>query len=303
MSFRIFFRLENGKRYTQIINDSITVERMIINFLEQAKLIDKMGNYSFMVNACPLDKLNILKKKVKEIRKIKPDCQINVKEITSIPGGGGYQIDMEINIQFIKAKDNNFLPKDGDLFGLLKLCLLKEISSKINDNEIDNLSNEISMIIKILKNGYIIIGDPEEGIIKILKKLKGSNIVNFSKYVDETINSIIINNLMNKLSQNDLAEIKNIQNILINYSEHMKLFEKEFERAKKNSIFEFSIISLAIIERNDYNSFSKERENCDNRVDRILFHGTGIEPISLILTKFFKNSGGCYPHGKGVYFT
>jgi len=306
MLIPIEFVLENGKRYKQIVDDSITVERMILNFLDERKLrklILKWGELRFIVNNCSLDKENILRKRVKEIKQIKPHCIIEVRELHNRKGGGGYQIDMEINIQFIKAKDNNFLPKNGDLFGLLKLCLLKEISSKINNDEINNLNDEISMIIKILKNGYIFFGDPKEKIAQILKKLKGSNIINFSKYVDQTINSIAIDNLMNKLSQNDLKEIKNIKNILINYSEHMKLFEKEFERAKKNSIFEFSIISLAIIQRKDYNSFSKERENCENRVDRILFHGTGINPISLILTDFFHISEVSCQHGKGVYFT
>ena len=79
----------------------------------------------------------------------------------------------------------------------------------------------------------------------------------------------------------------------------MKLFEKDFEQRKKNSIFEFSVISLVIQERKDFQVFEKERNNCQNRVDKILYHGTSIEfindenkivkPIPWILTGHFKN--------------
>ena len=40
------------------------------------------------------------------------------------------------------------------------------------------------------------------------------------------------------------------------------------------------------------------------QIDKILFHGTSIEPISCILTGYFRKSQDkCYQHGKGVYFT
>ena len=57
------------------------------------------------------------------------------------------------------------------------------------------------------------------------------------------------------------------------------------------------------MEREDFEKFKKEREKCPNRVDKILYHGTSIEPISCILTEQFKKSLEHYQHGKGVYFT
>ena len=84
----------------------------------------------------------------------------------------------------------------------------------------------------------------------------------------------------------------------------MSFFVKDFEERKKQSIFEFAIISLVVMEREDFEIFEKERKNCPNRIDRILYHGTSIEPISCILTGYFKKSvNKCYQHGKGVYFT
>ena len=84
----------------------------------------------------------------------------------------------------------------------------------------------------------------------------------------------------------------------------LNYLKKKFEKAKKESIFEFSIISPVIREREDFEKFEKERRKCPNKKDDILYHGTSIEPISRILTEYFKKSiEQCYQHGKGVYFT
>ena len=49
------------------------------------------------------------------------------------------------------------------------------------------------------------------------------------------------------------------------------------------------------MEREDFQTFENERKNCENRVDKILYHGTSIEPISCILTGYFKKSiDRCY---------
>ena len=227
---------------------------------------------------------------------------------------GGPLYSKEINIKFIKVQNNTnklyssifkpFFQKEEELYGLLKLCLLKELSSKLEDNQINKLSELLSYILLILKNGYI--DDPinKEEIKKVLEKMKGSNILNFSKYVDESINSNDIRMILKLLNQEDLKEINDIKNRLLNYNEYIKLFTKDFEERKRNSIFEFSIISLVIMEREDFQIFEKERKKFPNRVDRILYHGTSIKPISCILSGYFKKSiDRYYQHGKGVYFT
>ena len=227
----------------------------------------------------------------------------------------------EINIKFIKEQNNNknkknyisiFLSelekKKEELHGLLKLCLLKELSSKLEKNQIRKLPELLSYILLILKNGEIDEPIKKEEIKKVLEKIKGSNIINFSNYVEESINSndikMLLNNKYKLLNNKDLSEINEIKNCLLNYNEYIKLFSKDFEERKKDNIFEFSIISLVIMEREDFQKFEEERKKCPNRVDRILYHGTNIEPISCILTGYFKKSiEKCYQHGKGVYFT
>ena len=277
------------------------ISRKIMN-----KLMVKRKTKRSMTN------LNDENASLKECRIQNGDMIIVVK--TNVLGGGGdsseqvntgESFNIEINIKFIKInKDRIYVQSNKELKGLLKLCLLKEVSGKIDSSYLNDLPNEISWILKILKNGYIKVDDPKEGIVNVLRKMKGSNIINFSKYIDETVNFNLLIDLMNKLSKNDKQEIENIKNYLVNYIEHIYLFDKEFERAKKNSIFEYSIISLIIIEHDKFEEFSNGRNNCPYRVDRILFHGTGIDAISSILTsEFLKSEKKCYQHGKGVYFT
>ena len=283
----------------------------------------------------PLDTIKSIKKKFKDKFHIYGDIELiyngNILEddqtiddcciqdshtlefIGQYKAGGGYS--KEINIKFIKSpKDTkrtycsefNFFQKKNkeELYGLLKLCLLKEISSKVEDDAIIQLPELLSYILQILKNGCIFQSIAKEEIKMVLNKIRGSNILNFSKYVDHSINQEHIKILFQYLKNKELEEITDIQKSLLNYNEFMKLFEKDFEERKKNSVFEFSIISLVVMEREDFQLFEKERKNCPNRVDRILYHGTSIEPISCILTGYFKKSiDRCYQHGKGVYFT
>ena len=133
--------------------------------------------------------------------------------------------------------------------------------------------------------------------------MEGSNILNFSRYVDKTIDSSHLALLLQILKKEDLEYINDIKRRLSNYNEYIRLFEKDIEEKKRNSIFEFSIISLVVMEREDFQKFEKERKNCPNRVDKILYHGTQIEPISCILTDYYRKSEAQYQHGKGVYFT
>ena len=69
-----------------------------------------------------------------------------------------------------------FSQKISELYELLKLLLLLEISSKIEYNEIEKLPYFLSYIIKILKNERIIGLPTKEEISIVLNKIKGSNI-------------------------------------------------------------------------------------------------------------------------------
>ena len=186
----------------------------------------------------------------------------------------------------------------------MKLSLLKEIANKISSNELSKLPESISKIIRTLFINYVPqTSDCKQDIQKILGE-KGNNIMNFSKFVDNEINPKQIDNLLTHMGEKDNSEIKIIINKLSKYENELELFNKEFSNALKNSIFEFSLVSAVLIERNDFERFTQEKAKCPNRVDRVLFHGSNPAVISSILTGFFKKSTERNSqHGKGVYFT
>ena len=85
--------------------------------------------------------------------------------------------------------------------------------------------------------------------------MRGSNIINFANYIDEVIDSYQINKIFNLLKKDDLKEMNDIKYRLSKYIKCIKLFNKEFKKSLKESIFEFSVISLVVIEREDFERF------------------------------------------------
>ena len=210
----------------------------------------------------------------------------------------------EINIKFLRFPGAKNIPNSNEeLTSLLKLCLMKELSAKIESYKLEGLPDKIKLILKILKNGYTEqTNQVKEDIKNILEKVKGSNIINFSRFVDNTVNSGQMYNLIGLLNKNQKNEIIDINNRLARYSKDIKIFDKQFEEAMKESIMEFSVISVAIIEREDYETFEREKKKCPNRVDKLLYHGTGEEPVASIMTNVFRKAI-CIQHGRGVYFS
>ena len=86
------------------------------------------------------------------------DSKISVLDINDLIGTGHtYNIyNKEINIKFLKLP-NNYIYKDinQDIIGILKLCLLKEISQKLTDENLKQLPDILNYIMKLLQRGYI----------------------------------------------------------------------------------------------------------------------------------------------------
>ena len=218
-----------------------------------------------------------------------------------------------IFIKFIKSNINSAYNCKKDLKGILKLCLLNEMASKIDATYLEHIYNmnkiplNVYYILKTLKKSLISLEENNEAgntIKKILEKKGGCNIINFSNFVDKQINTGLVKYVMNLVPEKDLDDINNTIKCLGKYDIYMDYFEKEIIRALKDSVFEFSIVSLVVLDRKDYYTFESERAKCPNRLDKILYHGTQIQPINSILSGFFLPSinFGCQ-HGEGVYFT
>ena len=82
---KVFFKTQNDKVSLEV-DVNKTVDRMIADFLEKRNLIEKMNDFSFIVNSIPLTKDKFINKKIKYIRQIKPDCIIQVRYIKGVYG-------------------------------------------------------------------------------------------------------------------------------------------------------------------------------------------------------------------------
>ena len=292
----ILCKVSNGKIVHILINPNETISKLI------ERIINKLKGFislSLEFNGKVLEKSSTISesglKNNSMVNTLDEECYDDEGLETKI-----------INIQFIKQPKNTNAPNSNyELTSLLKLCLLKEIAGKIQDEKLENLPDLVKLIMEILKKGYMSLTEnPQKDIERILERVKGSNIINFSKFVDNNVDTPQLNKLINLLKKSDKIEIIDIKNRLSRYVEDIKLFDKEFAVVMKESIIEFSVISMAVIEREDFEKFEKGKKSCKNRVDRLLFHGTGKAPVAGILTgEYWKSTEKCYQHGKGVYFS
>ena len=236
--------------------------------------------------------------------------KINNNNNTILLLAGLLDEDVDVDASIIVINDNHPKFNINNLFGLMRLCLLKENSKKIKNNfenkYSDKLPERIRYIMDILiyKNIPVGFNKTINSIMGVLKKLKGENIINIAKFIEDYLNKSDLNVLINLLEDEVKENAFKLINCLGIYNDYAKLFEIEFDKVKKNSLFDYSIVSLTIVDRKDIEKFEKEKKNCENRKERILFHGTSIKSSGAILTDMFKRSEKAhYQFGKGVYFT
>ena len=89
--------------------------------------------------------------------------------------------------------------------------------------------------------------------------------------------------------------------IITDLYEFNKVFDNDIEVALKNSIFEYKLAHLFIVDKNSEN-YIKDKMNCNHRKEKILFHGTSTEIIMHILSSHFLEAKA-HRIGPGIYFT
>ena len=94
---------------------------------------------------------------------------------------------------------------------------------------------------------------------------------------------------------------KNQAKVIRKLDEYSKVFNDEIEKALNNSIFEYKIIHLFVIDKDD-KEYQEEKEKCKNKVIKVLFHGTSINAVTGILSSQFRDAN-MHIFGQGVYFT
>ena len=206
-----------------------------------------------------------------------------------------------INIKFFNIK-NNIQYKIKELSVLLNICLMKYISEFFDNEEILNkLPYEIKDIIIKLRHNISFNENDKDNICNLLKENKGNNIIIYSEYLNLILNSKKIKDIINLLNEEQKNEINIYWGCLSNYIEYSSFFEQELIKDLKKTRFDYSVISLGILEKND-DLYKNKKIKCPNMKKMILYHGSQIDPIANILISEFKYAKKPF-YGMGIYFS
>ena len=209
-----------------------------------------------------------------------------------------------INIVFKMNKSNRFSKDNGsNLVDISKVCFLKEISTRLSDNNIDKFPEGMAIILKLLKKGKILnVNNLKDESKQLLEKIRQTNLLNLARYIDKAIDSSQIQNMLKLLNKSDFNEMKEYRNNLANLNNQVIMFEKDFNLARKKGIFEYSLVSLEIVDRPDVDDYEKASKKCPDKNERIMYYGTPEENVFNILLNHFSFSQN-NKFGKGVYFS
>ena len=165
-----------------------------------------------------------------------------------------FDIEANIIINNDYDEDINF-----NLYGLLRVCLLKDICLSINGVDYtyyyDKLPEKIKIYIWYCFNWKYLFKSIRKINYWCFKEIWRDKYSHFSKFIDDYIRKDEIIELINILKKDIKTKIKKQINLLNNYIDYMKMLENRFEEAKKESIFEYNIVSLTLVDRKDIKEF------------------------------------------------
>ena len=143
------------------------------------------------------------------------------------------------------------------------------LPTNVNENIID-INNEKSR------------SEISEKILKMSKKKINDNInmLEISKNLEQ-----FYNNLISQAKAQELNQLGIIEEL----DEFNQLFDIEIEKYLKESIFEYKITHIFLIEK-ESQKYKKAKNLCKNTETKILLHGTNVDCITNILKKQFYNA-------------
>ena len=195
--------------------------------------------------------------------------------------------------KFLEALNETLHTETGNIKNILQDNLIIAQQDKqykpnfINQNLLDLTTEESKdKLSKSIKEHYSQ-SDTQNNLFEIASNITPEDIKSFyDRLFQET-----------KEQENNLCEI-----ILNNeFQEYLREFETEFEKALKNSIFEYSTKFITYIYRND-EVYRAGKLHCNNLKTKFVFHGTKSWCISRILASNFIDAK-CHYFGVGAYFT
>ena len=231
-------------------------------------------------------------------------------------------------------EDNNFSiieVKKGSLIIVLSLQFIifneikkqKELNLDFDLNRFanqfsDNVKEEVRKISSVLKNHeFISMGTVkpdyvDEDIIDFKNENNRNELVNKIKSIpnnkeENNINIYEIGKIeeleifYTRILQDAAQQEKNQSKLIKDLAEFNNLFDTEIEEALKRTYFEFKIIHICLVDK-EKGPYLSEKDKCQNRVVKILYHGTKTEAaISILSDKFYQSTH--HVIGPGVYFT
>ena len=204
---------------------------------------------------------------------------------------------------------------------ILKIVLIGDLAIKgIKASKQGKTSEEVTSVLeKIESKKFACLGNNYSSDIKFnipdySKEENRINLVNFLKESSKnnedilqattTISDEEFNNILENIDIKDILikqEINQKKFILNNLEEFNEQIESVLEQTKKESIFEFSVVGLSLINR-DKEDYPKNKHNCNNVRTKFLFHGTSTDSSSLITISNFRKANTAF-FGPGIYMT
>ena len=188
------------------------------------------------------------------------------------------------------------------LSGLLKLCLLKKLSHYLEktDKYMEKQEKILKEIFLKIKDYVHFVGYQDDFNL-LIKKKKTINILQYSKYLDNNIIKRKIENIINQfLDENQKQEITNYWKCLGKYKLYNSYFEEKFIKDLKKCKFDYSLISINIIESDNQQEFEINKSH--NMDKKILYHRCILDPINENFTYDLTYSKNTL-NGNGFYFT
>jgi len=306
INFSSFYTLQNLREMDVVFNRSSTIKDafdLICKYFDENKpTISLMTNSKMIIEISkgfpPKLKFELLKKEennnMDEVMLIGRNNNNNI-----IEGMDHILNELTFNLKFAKPKDNQIDGEITNLSYLLKFFLYKEIANKINiSSEYENLiSKDIIWILKDIKNNIDFIeNNSPNNQINIL------NYIHYLKFLDyyDSLDLFSLMEQIFELEKKQKNEIENYWKFLSKYEEYNNEFD--FLKDLKNCHFDYSIIRMNIVERDNPEEYKQKKKECKNMKSMILYHPIEIEPNSNNI--YVKIKCADEPtYGEGFYFS
>jgi hypothetical protein len=271
--------------------DCHLIKNNLINFIPQIEI-----NFS---DEIPLTK-ELISQFKKELKEIFEDENFSIIEINK----GSTHFLISLQFIFKKISENS---KKG-IKNLLKnvKSKVKDYATKIKNNNFCIFGKNKEKAPDTVKEFVKDIKDSEQEIIQIFQeKVKGESINENTNFY-ELSKSFTMNDLNEVIESLQLEDIEKQEynQLLKNYGEYYDIFGESFEKALAYTIFEYQLINIYTVDRDDYEEFKKNKEKCLNAKEQLLFHGTKNEYlVSILKTCIDINKNNAYKLGKGFYLS